>query len=45
MLHGVKTLVIVAHRLTTVANCDTIYRLEAGRIVHTGHRLEAASAP
>lgn len=35
-LHGEKTLVIVAHRLTTVAYCDHIYRLDAGRLVAHG---------
>ncbi len=31
-LRGAKTLLIVAHRLSTVAHCDRLYRLEAGRI-------------
>ncbi len=35
-LHGTKTLIIVAHRLTTVADCDTLYRLDKGRIVQSG---------
>jgi ATP-binding cassette, subfamily B, bacterial PglK len=35
-LHGQKTLIIVAHRLTTVANCDVLYRLENGRVVASG---------
>ncbi|HEU4780708.1 MAG TPA: ABC transporter ATP-binding protein [Steroidobacteraceae bacterium] len=35
-LHGTKTVIIVAHRLTTVADCDYLHRLEAGRIVQTG---------
>jgi ABC-type multidrug transport system fused ATPase/permease subunit len=35
-LHGVKTLLIVAHRLSTVAGCDRLYRLEGGRIVDVG---------
>ena len=35
-LHGTKTLIIVAHRLTTVVDCDTLYRLDKGRIVQSG---------
>jgi len=35
-LHGAKTLIIVAHRLTTVAGCDILYRLDKGRVVHSG---------
>jgi ABC-type multidrug transport system fused ATPase/permease subunit len=35
-LHGEKTLIIVAHRLTTVAQCDRIYRLENGKLVAAG---------
>jgi ABC-type multidrug transport system fused ATPase/permease subunit len=33
-LHGSKTIIIVAHRLSTVSNCDRLYRQEDGRIVH-----------
>ncbi|MEK7382147.1 MAG: ABC transporter ATP-binding protein, partial [Elusimicrobiota bacterium] len=32
-LHGAKTILIVAHRLSTVAHCDRLYRLEKGRAV------------
>jgi ABC-type multidrug transport system fused ATPase/permease subunit len=35
-LHGTKTLIIVAHRLTTVADCDKLYRLDKGRVVQSG---------
>ena len=35
-LHGEKTLLIIAHRLSTVANCDWVYRMEAGRVVEAG---------
>lgn len=35
-LHGTKTVLIVAHRLTTVQDCDRIYRLDTGKIVATG---------
>ena len=31
-LHGSKTLVIIAHRLTTIAGCDMVYRVEDGKI-------------
>lgn len=32
-LKGRKTLVIIAHRLTTIQNCDVVYRVEKGKIV------------
>ena len=32
-LHGEKTLLIIAHRLSTVSNCDRIYKMEQGCIV------------
>ncbi len=35
-LHGSKTIIIVAHRLTTVEHCDRIYRLEEGKITSQG---------
>jgi len=35
-LHGEKTIIIVAHRLSTVEQCDQIYRLENGKVVEVG---------
>ena len=32
-LHGKKTLIIIAHRLTTIEGCDIVYRVEGGKIV------------
>ena len=31
-LHGKKTLIIIAHRLTTIKNCEYIYRVENGNV-------------
>jgi ABC-type multidrug transport system fused ATPase/permease subunit len=35
-LHGTKTIVIVAHRLSTVEHCDRVYRLKDGCVVEEG---------
>lgn len=35
-LKGSKTIIIVAHRLSTVENCDRLYRLDKGKIVDEG---------
>jgi len=43
-LHGAKTLIIVAHRLTTVSDCDLLYRLEKGRVVQSGTFAEVVPA-
>lgn len=31
-LSGKKTLIIIAHRLTTIENCDLVYRVENGKV-------------
>ncbi|MBB27904.1 MAG: ABC transporter permease, partial [Gemmatimonadetes bacterium] len=33
---GEKTIVLIAHRLSTVKNCDLIFLLERGEIVEQG---------
>ncbi len=33
LLHGKKTLVIIAHRLQTIEKCDIVYRVENGKAV------------
>lgn len=35
-LRGTRTLVVIAHRLSTVRHCDRIYRLDRGRVVQVG---------
>jgi len=39
-LSGQKTIIIIAHRLTTVEHCDWVYLLERGRIVQSGSYRE-----
>ena len=38
-LQGKLTLIIVAHRLNTIQNCDTIYEIVEGRAVVKGKNL------
>lgn len=35
-LKGERTVIMIAHRLTTVQNCDTLYLMKNGRIVDSG---------
>ena len=42
-LQGEKTVIIVAHRLSTVEYCDRLYRLENARIVDEGTFSEVTS--
>ena len=39
-LHGKKTIIIVAHRLSTVEKCDRLYELDQGRVVGEGTPTE-----
>lgn len=49
-LKGSRTIIIVAHRLSTVAHCDQLFHFESGRLVGTGEpssiirKLQAASS-
>lgn len=36
-LHGKKTILIVAHRLSTVKKCNRLYKLNKGQIIDEGH--------
>ncbi len=35
-IRGRKTLIVIAHRLTTVRECDIIHRLDRGRLIQSG---------
>ena len=39
-LSGTKTLIIIAHRLTTIEHCDQVYLMEKGCIVRSGRYEE-----
>ncbi len=39
-LHGVKTIIMIAHRHTTIEGCDVIYRIENGMMVRHGSAKE-----
>jgi ABC-type multidrug transport system fused ATPase/permease subunit len=45
-LSGEKTIMIIAHRLTTVKDCDVIYLMENGQIIGQGtydERVESSA--
>ena len=35
-LHGQRTIILIAHRLTTVRHCEAIFEFENGRVVRSG---------
>ena len=35
-LSGEKTIIMIAHRMTTLQECDTIFLLEEGRLIDQG---------
>ncbi len=35
-LQGQRTIILIAHRLTTVRHCDAIFEFENGRVVRSG---------
>ncbi|MBE9179718.1 ABC transporter ATP-binding protein/permease [Oculatella sp. LEGE 06141] len=39
-LSGTKTLIIIAHRLSTVEHCDCVYLMEKGQVVKSGSYQE-----
>lgn len=39
-LSGTKTMIIIAHRLTTVQHCDSVYLIDKGRIEKSGSYSE-----
>jgi len=44
-LKGQKTIIVIAHRLTTVQHCDWIYRIDQGKIVEHGPPGEILNLP
>jgi ABC-type multidrug transport system fused ATPase/permease subunit len=37
-LHGQRTMIVIAHRLTTIRNCDAIYEVANGVITRKTHQ-------
>jgi ATP-binding cassette, subfamily B, bacterial PglK len=40
-LRGIKTMIVIAHRLSTLRHCDRIYRLDRGQVVAVSSYKEA----
>jgi ABC-type multidrug transport system fused ATPase/permease subunit len=43
-LKGTKTMIVIAHRLTTLKHCDRIYELRDGKIINMGSYSEIMGA-
>jgi len=43
-LHGSKTIITIAHRLSTVAHCNRVYRMAGGQVVASGRLEDVAPA-
>jgi len=43
-MHGEKTIIIVAHRFSTIEQCDVVYRIENGEIVGSGNPAEVLAS-
>lgn len=39
-LHGTRTLIVIAHRLTTIKNCDCVYEIGKGKINYKGTGMD-----
>lgn len=37
-LKGEKTLIIIAHRLTTIENCDVVFKIDKGKLVEVDYK-------
>ena len=42
-LRGTKTLIVIAHRMSTIQHCNRIYHIENGRVLKSGKFEEIAS--
>ena len=42
-LKGIKTIILIAHRIDTIAKCDMIFELKKGEISGTGSYEEYVS--
>ncbi len=44
-MHGLKTILIVAHRLSTIEDCDIVFRLDSGRLINSEFNASLFEAP